>query len=571
MDKLKKQLAGTLKHGFWIGVALITLGSAGVWFWTTSNLDSENASQVAKIKQNINKVSALRAELPTHPNAISHQVMEEMIKGRTDEVVKAWRQIFEKQTNILTWPKEIKKELIDELRYARDETTGKIDPNNPISKLPFENFHSPPATPGDESGEVAPRIRQAYRYYIGKVLPNIAAIADTEWVAVFDSAPASGGEYDGMNDTMSMTSRKRKVGIEGMELGPLVKWSAGNQESVMDDLFPWRGRRPSTLEVYYSQENLWLLKQLLEIVATVNGEAQQPFEAKIREIYQLGIGQSVTFDASTVATPGKVSMGGGAMDGMYGGSMDDMYEMESGGGAMGGMGAAVIGDAGDSRYVDTEMHPITAADLRTKLTSKNPEDAPIAVAKRVPVMMSVQIDQRYIPELVAACGSAKLMVEVKQMRIKPKGSASTASMGGGGMDSMDEMEDMGGGGGPGMGDPGMGGPGMETAVDEYPLDVQCEIKGLIYMYNPPDELALGVKKVTKDTVTEGALPAPNAATPAAGTPPAAGQPAPAAGTPPPAGQPAPAAGTPPATPPPAASPVAAGQPATAPAAINPIP
>ena len=566
MDKLKKQLAGTLKHGFWIGVALITLGSAGVWFWTTSNLDSENASQVAKIKQNINKVSALRAELPTHPNAISHQVMEEMIKGRTDEVVKAWRQIFEKQTNILTWPKEIKKELIDELRYARDETTGKIDPNNPISKLPFENFHSPPATPGDESGEVAPRIRQAYRYYIGKVLPNIAAIADTEWVAVFDSAPASGGEYDGMNDTMSMTSRKRKVGIEGMELGPLVKWSAGNQESVMDDLFPWRGRRPSTLEVYYSQENLWLLKQLLEIVATVNGEAQQPFEAKIREIYQLGIGQSVTFDASTVATPGKVSMGGGAMDGMYGGSMDDMYEMESGGGAMGGMGAAVIGDAGDSRYVDTEMRPITAADLRTKLTSKNPEDAPIAVAKRVPVMMSVQIDQRYIPELVAACGSAKLMVEVKQMRIKPKGSASTASMGGGGMDSMDEMEDMGGGGGPGM-----GGPGMETAVDEYPLDVQCEIKGLIYMYNPPDELALGVKKVTKDTVTEGALPAPNAATPAAGTPPAAGQPAPAAGTPPPAGQPAPAAGTPPATPPPAASPVAAGQPATAPAAINPIP
>ena len=571
MDKLKKQLAGTLKHGFWIGVALITLGSAGVWFWTTSNLDSENASQVAKIKQNINKVSALRAELPTHPNAISHQVMEEMIKGRTDEVVKAWRQIFEKQTNILTWPKEIKKELIDELRYARDETTGKIDPNNPISKLPFENFHSPPATPGDESGEVAPRIRQAYRYYIGKVLPNIAAIADTEWVAVFDSAPASGGEYDGMNDTMSMTSRKRKVGIEGMELGPLVKWSAGNQESVMDDLFPWRGRRPSTLEVYYSQENLWLLKQLLEIVATVNGEAQQPFEAKIREIYQLGIGQSVTFDASTVATPGKVSMGGGAMDGMYGGSMDDMYEMESGGGAMGGMGAAVIGDAGDSRYVDTEMRPITAADLRTKLTSKNPEDAPIAVAKRVPVMMSVQIDQRYIPELVAACGSAKLMVEVKQMRIKPKGSASTASMGGGGMDSMDEMEDMGGGGGPGMGGPGMGGPGMETAVDEYPLDVQCEIKGLIYMYNPPDELALGVKKVTKDTVTEGALPAPNAATPAAGTPPAAGQPAPAAGTPPPAGQPAPAAGTPPATPPPAASPVAAGQPATAPAAINPIP
>ena len=117
----------------------------------------------------------------------------------------------------------------------------------------------------------------------------------------------------------------------------------------------------------------------------------------------------------------------------------------------------------------------------------------------------------------------------------------------------------------------MGGPGMETAVDEYPLDVKCEIKGLIYMYNPPDELALGVKKVTKDTVTEGALPAPNAATPAAGTPPAAGQPAPAAGTPPPAGQPAPAAGTPPATPPPAASPVAAGQPATAPAAINPIP
>jgi hypothetical protein len=50
---------------------------------------------------------------------------------------------------------------------------------------------------------------------------------------------------------------------------------------------------------------------------------------------------------------------------------------------------------------------------------------------------------------------------------------------------------------------GMGGGGGQTEVDEYPLDMSVEIYGIIYMYNPPDPVKLGVEQVTEDTIVDG--------------------------------------------------------------------
>ena len=43
------------------------------------------------------------------------------------------------------------------------------------------------------------------------------------------------------------------------------------------------------------------------------------------------------------------------------------------------------------------LEPITGAELRAALTSNSPNDASLAVAKRVPVMMSLNMDQRPFP------------------------------------------------------------------------------------------------------------------------------------------------------------------------------
>ncbi|MGB7345770.1 MAG: hypothetical protein WBD20_16255, partial [Pirellulaceae bacterium] len=412
------------------------------------------------------------------------------------------------------------------------------------------------------------------------VLDDIAAIAKTDWTADFASTAGAmgggmGGDMYGGGMDMGMGMGRTPtapVNITGVADVPLVKWSTSSQDGVLSDLFPWRGKPkpPSTLEVYYSQENLWILKQLLQIVSKVNGNARMPFEAKIREIAALRIGKSVSLEGiGNIAKPGEGIVSG--MGGEMGMGMDDMgYDMESDyGDDMGGgmsMGVATLAlDPAENRYVDIANQPITAAALRSALTSNQPADAPIAVAKRIPVMMTLQMDQRYIPELIAACGSAALMVEVKQTRIMPKG-AGGAMGGSGGMESgMDEGgmdSDYGG---------GMGGAAAAVVkpADEFPLDVSIEIYGLIHLFNPPDEEALGVKSVTQETpmAESGALPSPAASTvpaPSTVSPPAtdttpgpaatAPATAPATGSPDPSDAVAPAATDPaaPATPAPTA-------------------
>ncbi len=574
MDQLKKQLAVVLQYGFWIGSAIVLIGSVAVWYMASSELSQQADRQIGSIESNVQKVKNLRDSMSDQPNAKSHARMEELISAREDEVLRAWSSIYQDQRRILTWPKtkELREDFIDEFRHPKDPETGIIDKSR--QKLPYEKYVKYPVP--DEQ-KVPQFILRNYERYIGKVMPDIAKIAKTEWTADFDikSEGASAAGMMESEDTYGGAGPRVQVDITGQKEGPLVQWSQQSQQAVLSDLFPWRGRRPTTLEVYYSQENLWILKQLLEIVSEVNGNARQPFEAKIREIKELGIGKSVQFGAGSIASPGVAgSMMGPGMDG------ESMYEMSSGGADMGGemgmsFGSQEAVDPADNRYVNTELKPITGSQLRGALESNSPNDAALAVAKRVPVMMTLHIDQRYLPQLLAECGSAPLMVDVRQVRVLDKGKSSTTSMGmeSSGMGEMGEGEE----------DTDMGYGGAAAAApskkkDEFPFDMTVEVYGVIYFYNPPNREALGVDQVTDDTEvdgtkigeaagtsTEAALPPPTAGTPAtppAATPPAAGTPAtPPAATPPAAGTPAtpPAAGTP-------ATPPAAGTPATPPAA-----
>jgi hypothetical protein len=569
MDQVKEQLAVVLKYGFWIGSAIVLIGALAIWFLATSDLDQQTEKQIRDIKSDVSTVADYRSKLPTQPNDISHEQMKEMIDERKQEVLQAWQKVFDQQRDILTWPDKMQDEFLNEFKYAKDPETGKVDKNK--LKLPFEKYETHPPT--EEDDNVPPFLLRRYAQYIGEVLPSYAAIAKAEWTADFDKAPARGGmgmEMEmGMDAMMSGGPTRRKpVGIEGTPEEPVVKWSTSSQDAVLKDLFPWRGKKeyPSELDVYYSQENLWILRQLLQIVRAVNGDAEQPFEAKIREIKKLSIGASVAFDKGSISEPGSnVTAGFGGMGmgmememDMMGEGMDMYSEEAMGGSGMGGTEDAVGADPGDERYVNTAFEPITASTLRGAFTSNDPNQVAIAVAKRVPVMMRLQMDQRSVSRLLAACGSAPLMVDVHQVRQMPKGAASSS----GGMDMGMGMEmemDMGMGMGMEMGSgagmPGAGGAGSE---EEFPMDLDVEIYGLIYFYNPPSEEALGIEKVTEDTSIDESAEVveaqPTPAQPSADDGTTSGQPA--------TGQPAtgqPAAGQP-ATGQPAATPPGTGQP-----------
>ncbi|MCO8121554.1 hypothetical protein NHH03_07390 [Stieleria sp. TO1_6] len=505
MDQVKQYLAVAIKYGFWIGSAVILIGALAIWYLTTSDLDQQTTRQISKIEGDFSKVSQFRNELPTQPNEISHEKMQVKIDAQKQEVLTAWQSVFDAQRGILTWPEVMQDSFLNEFKYAKDPETGIVDKTK--LKLPFEKYELFPPTETDDA--VPPFLLRRYEQYIDQVLPDYAAIAQAKWTAKYTKR---GGGAMSMEDSMMNYGRTRRptVDITGASDEPVVRWSMTSQEAVMKDLFPWRGTKdyPSELDVYYSQENLWILRQLLQIVATVNGDAKQSFEAKIHEIKKLAIGKSVTFDSGTISDPGVRAKGGfgGMMDGGYEDmmmeGMDSSYDQMD---SMGGMGLedAIGTDPGDNRYVNTAFEPIAASSLRAAFTSNDPSQVAIAVAKRVPIMLQLQMDQRSVPTLLAACGSAPLMVDVHQVRIVPKG-GSTSSGGGGGYDEMmmsggmeDEM--MGGMGGMGSMGPGMGGGGRSATSDEpYPLDMDVEIYGLIYFYNPPSEESLGIEKVTTD-------------------------------------------------------------------------
>lgn len=509
MDKLKLQLAPVAKHWFWIATGLVLLGSVGVWWIASGDLINQFQANKSKIEADANSVNTVSSKLDEHPNPKTHAEMEKLISASEQAVLDAWTTVYESQQDILVWPVE---ELTEDfVKEFRDLTPIEL-------KVPF---------PTPEADEKETSLLNQYRYYIGNVLPGIAEIAKSKWTASFDK---SGGGMGAMGGSALMGSGSESYGgygsgqpgVTGVDEGPLVRWDTASQEKLLDDLFPWRasGAPPKTLNVLYSQENLWILRQLMQIIADVNGDVAQRFQAKIHNINRIAIGSSVSTTAGVLTKPAMGAMGGmgdGSM--MSGGSYEDMgssmdmgssgmSDMRGMGGmeGMAGMGAGVEVDPGDNRYVDVAGKPLLASQLRSALSSNSPDDAKIAVAKRIPIMMSLKMDQRAVPDLIAKCGSAQLMVEVRQVRILPTGASSNmmaggdmgSGSGGGGYGGMAMMESSGMGAGSGM---AMGGgtPGNE----QFPLDLDVEIYGIIYIYNPPLAEKLGVEQVTEDTVIDG--------------------------------------------------------------------
>ncbi|MEZ6134359.1 MAG: hypothetical protein R3C53_05545 [Pirellulaceae bacterium] len=274
----------------------------------------------------------------------------------------------------------------------------------------------------------------------------------------------------------------------------------------------------------YTQENMWILEGLLNIIKKTNGNAIAHFQTSVKEIEFIRIGRPAVGQAGQLdgdrSTGGGYGMAGelGGLDdyGSSGGSPD---ATDLGSGSSGGLVTAVAADPADMRYVDAAFTPLSGEDLRNKMRNEAPEDAYFAVAKRVPVRLRLKIDQRKLPDLLANCGNADLMLEIEQVRLGDTVAAGGASggYGGGGMGGMGGMgggrlgtdagTDAGGmgagyddtmGGMGGMGDMGYGG-GAKADLSKDPWEIDIELYGVVYLFNPVNIDRLGLSKVTEDT------------------------------------------------------------------------
>jgi hypothetical protein len=147
------------------------------------------------------------------------------------------------------------------------------------------------------------------------------------------------------------------------------------------------------------------------------------------------------------------------------------------------------------RYLDIDGKPIVAAGGMDPAAVADPTMAPDptipAVAptpsefgteyKRLPVRMTLKMDQRWLTRLLSECANQPLQIEVQEVRINPAGGLGGEGGGGGGY-------------GGGRGYDGGGGMGASvfperTGVQTFPAQphiVDVVIQGVIYIFNAPN-------------------------------------------------------------------------------------
>jgi hypothetical protein len=612
MDKLKQQLAPVIQHSFWImcgGILAVCLVS---WYMSTKQLSDLKQKQVTEIDGVISQVKAIQSKT-NHPNDKTAEAMQQVLRIQALEVANSWAQQYDNQAQVLVWPQSFDQRFRDAVNKFRPIEIVPPPPSRLENELPNEEL-------------------SLYRLFIDEELPTLADTIGAKWRAVAKRGSAGtgsgmagsdasgyggtgysptesnyGGDASGYGSTGGMTP----YGSGGTAAaGPvdttIVDWKADNQQQLMDTHFGFIDRPgvPSTLEVLYAQEDMWVLQNIMDIIRAANRvgnrDAEARHEAAIKRLDFVRIGRSAMGMAGKVmgvggsaaggpgsmmpgmdmassassAMPGSAESGGSTMPGsMMPGSMMPGSTMPGSGGV-----SAIPTDPAYGRYVDPTYQILDPAKLRAALTSKSPEDALLAVAKRMPVRMRFQVDQRRLNRVVAECGNARLPVEIRQIRVNRPAAASGGmgsyggggsgyggddaygssgsegygdGYGGGGMDAyggsggstMPGTEAMGsgydpyGGSGsagygssmPGTGGFGkaapkrVGGASSTAAVDQNLIEV--ELYGIVYIYNPVNRSQLGLDQAdgsetsdpTANTTTSEATP-PDVAAPETATP-----------------------------------------------------
>ena len=281
------------------------------------------------------------------------------------------------------------------------------------------------------------------------------------------------------------------------------------------------GKLPSTQQIIFAQEDLWVLTALMEIIKATNGEAYAQHNAVIRQIESIKIGKAA---AALGKVTGVTKVQAGAPGaGSMGATSPPMASFSES--AAGGDGAVV---SDDGRYVDKERKPLPTVQLAAAATSNDAASAYLLVAKRMPVVMNLKMDGRKLTRLLIECGNSELPVEVWRVRFGaisdtagvvtgPAGlQAATQTTAGPRVQPKQRMRKA------GMGDTGRtkkrttnigtsadreriftGFSSGEALDTPFPYDVPVQVYGIVYLFNTVDKEKLGTGDVSEAARPDG--------------------------------------------------------------------
>jgi hypothetical protein len=502
MDQLRKVLTWLKQQHFWVLSVVIALVSLGCWWKASGQLRAEYAKNEQTIKAEFGKLDQLRKE-PFHPNDKVNEKQTAEVEKQGKNAQTLWQAVYDRQREkVLAWPPELGQDFLAK-----------------IEKLQFGN-------------DIPRNLRQIYQDYVDrhfKTLPEqikARPLADNE---VGGGAGAFAGRFAEGPSSVGATGAAPDDGDY------VCEWAEADQNYIRENLH--FARTPSALLIWVRQEDLWVYHTLLDVIANTNqaANATRISNAAVQRVLSLEVGQRAAYYSRT---PGRLLLpppapaaaageagpaGGGPPGGAVEGPAGGRAPMARPGGERVGTGpGGQMSEEDERRYLlsDRYLNPVG---LPISLGGGDaaaggdagggpppapaPSDVPASPAapldvtqfgteyKSLPVRMVLMMDQKWLPYLLAQCGSQPLQVEVKEVRINPAdGGGVEGGPSGGGFVRRGGFE----GGAPGGGSLF----GEVTGVQSFrphPNLVQVVIQGVVYIFNKPNAEKLKI-------ATEGQAP-----------------------------------------------------------------
>ncbi len=475
MDQVRKALVWLKKYHFWVLCGVVALFGPLFWKLGAGALDKQFVENKSKIEGAKSTVSSVMSD-SFHPNPGIAERQTEQTNLLAADVAKIWEQLYARQSeNVLKWPAVLTKRF-----------------HEAVEKLPF-------------GGEISDELRENYQNYITNHFKKLPEKIGARPIDESTAAGMSGG-FSEFGGGMAM-SAPGEMEDDG---NYICEWLPADQAAVRAELeFP---QIPSSLRVWCTQENLWVYHTMLDVIKNTNeaAHATRRSNAAVRGIYALQVGQPA---AEFSRTPGRIYKLPSAAAGGEGAGFTDEFapptepaeggEFSEGSEFTSGLADGSTGEMAPEqeaahllrkRYLGEDGKPITTAPVMSGGAAADPTAPPDAAAdsatptvdmtpygkeyKRLPIRMVLEMDQRYLPRLIAECAIRPLQIEVQEVRINAKDLLSGAGGMGGGFSEFSG---------------GMGGaanliPDL-TGLQEFnphPEIVTVAIQGVIYIFTKPN-------------------------------------------------------------------------------------
>ena len=368
--------------------------------------------------------------VPLHPNRTTQEGMQAELERSANSLIAAWELRVETQKKLLVFP---------ELGSPKfNEVFGQY---NPPETFPVKSTDT--------------EIEGLLGLYNSKIQNHMIKLCGKDGVRTnwrkdpenyeqteeSESRPKAGDFQDGGDGRVFKVDDQDAARFA-------VLWSGVNQQLWFDKLTLFQDRDdhnkssidPTPLQCYILQQDLWVLEAMFNVIRELNGDSNAIDTSAIKQIDHLGIGREGTpgqvdlhpVDARLAPKDGEDSSGGSSGGGeSRGGAVDSNHELvfsedeeaeETASGRRGGLDE--VKETGGlppfhNMYVDTKFEPIASEEvLKVVEGTELPEShLELIIAKRLPVRIGLKMDERKIPDFMAACINSPFSFEIQQVRI----------------------------------------------------------------------------------------------------------------------------------------------------------